>query len=364
VQRRAPLINRGYFSRVFAIEKVVEAFIRLHAAAAVEGGGGEEGSGGGGGGVRAGDAAARSACQVVSLGAGLDSLYFRLRERGVEAAEFLELDLSAMSLAKGSAIRRSKALREALRGDVSISEDLEGGARVDAEGYHVRTCDLRDLGSVEQNVSMLDRSLPTLFLSECVLVYLEPGDSNSLLRWVARTFSTAVAVTYEQIRPNDAFGRVMCENLAARGAPLRGLQAHPDIPSQVRRFLACAWTHVSVLDMNDVYESVIPAADRARIARIEPFDEIEEWRLMQGHYALTIAIAVRPAISDSSASEPESTPSAAATTSIPTTPPSAFPAGHVVSDAAAGFEFDASRDPPLARLLFPLPLAHRKTATA
>lgn len=58
--------------------------------------------------------------------------------------------------------------------------------------------------------------LPTFFLSECVMVYMEPAESRALIRWVADSFTRAVFVTYEQIHPDDAFGRVMMENLAVR----------------------------------------------------------------------------------------------------------------------------------------------------
>ena len=79
----------------------------------------------------------------------------------------------------------------------------------------------------------IDFSLPTLFLSECVLVYLEPEDSCAIIAWAARQFKRSAFVTYEQIRPNDAFGQVMSRNLADRGYTLRGLSAFPDVASQV-----------------------------------------------------------------------------------------------------------------------------------
>ena len=44
-------------------------------------------------------------------------------------------------------------------------------------------------------------------LAECVLVYLDPKDSSAVLRALASALSTAAVVVYEQIRPDDAFGR-------------------------------------------------------------------------------------------------------------------------------------------------------------
>lgn len=45
----------------------------------------------------------------------------------------------------------------------------------------------------------LDVSVPTLFLSECVLVYLEPEESGAVIAWAGATFPSAAFLTYEQV---------------------------------------------------------------------------------------------------------------------------------------------------------------------
>jgi O-methyltransferase involved in polyketide biosynthesis len=81
----------------------------------------------------------------------------------------------------------------------------------------------------------IDPNTATLFLSECVLVYLEPEESCALIAWAARAFPRSVFATYEQIRPHDSFGQVMARNLAERGYSLRGLAAFPDPAAQVNK---------------------------------------------------------------------------------------------------------------------------------
>ena len=44
--------------------------------------------------------------------------------------------------------------------------------------------------------------------SRCVLVYLEPEESLSLLSAIAERFGTAVFLNYEMINPHDPFGQV------------------------------------------------------------------------------------------------------------------------------------------------------------
>jgi hypothetical protein len=136
----------------------------------------------------------------------------------------------------------------------------------------------------------LDLSAPTLFLSECVLVYMAPEDSARVLQWAATRFTGGIVLlAYEMIKPHDAFGRTMLHNLRERGCSLLGLEAYPDLADQRARFLAQGFTHWGGWDMLCVYREFLDATDRARAERLELFDELEEWHLIQEHYCLTMA---------------------------------------------------------------------------
>ena len=43
-------------------------------------------------------------------------------------------------------------------------------------------------------------SLPTLFLAECVLVYMEPEKSKEVVQWAGANFTTALFVNYDPVR--------------------------------------------------------------------------------------------------------------------------------------------------------------------
>jgi O-methyltransferase involved in polyketide biosynthesis len=61
---------------------------------------------------------------------------------------------------------------------------------------------------------LLLRSIPTLWVSECCLIYLDPAEAAALLSWVAAASTGPAAIAiYEQTRPHDAFGRTMLANL-------------------------------------------------------------------------------------------------------------------------------------------------------
>jgi hypothetical protein len=43
--------------------------------------------------------------------------------------------------------------------------------------------------------------------------------------------------------------------------------------------------------MFSVYNDNISLEERHRVARLEIFDEIEEWQMLMSHYTLTVAVA-------------------------------------------------------------------------
>jgi len=91
---------------------------------------------------------------------------------------------------------------------------------------------------------LLSPTLPTLLLFECVLAYMDPVASNALIRWFVDYFAAPPApgagssaagaplggVVYEMFKLNDAFGRVMLNNLKVRACAAHHHQ-QPSSPS-------------------------------------------------------------------------------------------------------------------------------------
>ena len=67
--------------------------------------------------------------------------------------------------------------------------------------YHLASADLRKLSEVESKLKecSMEFSVPTLFLFECVLVYMPIQFSHSLLKLIADKFSTTFCINYEQV---------------------------------------------------------------------------------------------------------------------------------------------------------------------
>ncbi|TMW60075.1 hypothetical protein Poli38472_000117 [Pythium oligandrum] len=268
--RRMPIINRGYYARVAAMERVVTKFLDVHAAA--------------------------PKVQVVILGAGLDTMYFRLKEKALlpSQCEYFELDFPDVTLQKVMTIRRRKPLMTAL--GLQSAAELQaaassGGTALNVPGYHLIPGDLREIAATREKLEAagIDKSAPTLFVSECVLIYMDAQYSRDWIAWSVDYFTEVSYVLYEQILPDDAFGRVMMENIKARGCDLISIRDYPTVDAQIERFRVHRFEMVQCWDMNDVYYKFLDASERTQREKLEIFDEVEEFHLLQAHYCLVVA---------------------------------------------------------------------------
>jgi [phosphatase 2A protein]-leucine-carboxy methyltransferase len=97
--------------------------------------------------------------------------------------------------------------------------------------------DLRSVDEVANKLkqSDVDFKTPTIFIAECVLVYIETLNCNNLLKWLSTNFSSAAFINYEQVNMNDRFGEVMLSNLRARGCNLAGVESCTSLETQISR---------------------------------------------------------------------------------------------------------------------------------
>ncbi|ELW48105.1 tRNA wybutosine-synthesizing protein 4 [Tupaia chinensis] len=303
--RRAPLIHRGYYVRARAVRHCVRAFLERTCAL---------------------PDARRS--QIVSLGAGSDSLYFRLKTAGrLTRAAIWEVDFPEVAQRKAERIAETPELcaltRPFQRGDP------ESALHFESSDYRILGLDLRLLQRLDETLAAagLDAASPTLLLAEAVLTYLEPDSAADLIAWAAQRFPNAVFVIYEQMRPRDAFGQFMLQHFRQLNSPLHGLDRFPDVEAQRRRFLQAGWTSCSAIDMNEFYRCFLSPEERWRVENLEPFDEFEEWHLKCAHYF--ILAASRGNILSQTLVFP---PSEAFPQVDPASPSGVFPASVVTSD--------------------------------
>ncbi|RKP02532.1 hypothetical protein CXG81DRAFT_10697 [Caulochytrium protostelioides] len=264
--RKPPLINRGTYTRTLVLDQLMDAFVaRFHAEAPA------------------------TPVQIVSLGAGSDTRFFRRAATWPQPFLYYEIDFPQITGRKGQTVARNRATAAHLP-DYHVEC---GGLDLHTETYHLVSGDLRQWAAeiVPKLVAHgFDPARPTVYLSECVLVYMDAADANAILDWVTANAGTRAAfVVYEQIRPHDAFGQQMLANLQQRHLALPGLLGCDDLAAQQARFAERGWATVEALDMRQAWERLVPAEEKARVAKLEIFDEVEEWHLLMEHYAIVHA---------------------------------------------------------------------------
>ncbi|KAH8852150.1 Leucine carboxyl methyltransferase 1 [Schistosoma japonicum] len=288
---KTPEINRGYFIRTAAFRAIAISFIK---------------STGG-------------ACQVVSLGAGSDTLYFSLKDTQQTPELYVEIDLALNIRQKAMIIQRRKLLETtaAVPSNDDYLQPTTSRKSINADGlhndlhyvfeagrFHLISFDLRR--PVHELIDILcstvrgpgcSKIYPTLFLAECVLVYMPAETSYKLIEGLSANFPRASFLHYEQavysttlchVNMNDSFGSIMIKNFRARSCELPGLDACHSLATQEERFLKAGWKISKGWTINQVYKT-LPANTRYRIEHLELLDDIEVTVQLFDHYCILLA---------------------------------------------------------------------------
>jgi [phosphatase 2A protein]-leucine-carboxy methyltransferase len=267
--RRLPLMNRGTYARTTAIDRIVETFLV---------------------------ATPPGRKQIISLGAGSDTRYFRLKRKheGVEL-RYHELDFGENTRGKVKLLTAPAFVGVAremcgidLGGTATVVTD--DGAGLHSEDYHIHQMDLRRLPDADVPLRDIDPTLPTLIISECCLIYLSPTSADLVLSYFHALFppNTPLAIAiYEPIRPSDAFGRTMVANLTARGIHLQTLEKYASLAAQRDRLRDCGFDGgAEAVDVELIWRRWLGAAERERLEGLEWMDEVEEFTLFARHYCV------------------------------------------------------------------------------
>ncbi|XP_029433442.1 leucine carboxyl methyltransferase 1 [Rhinatrema bivittatum] len=258
-ERKAPEINRGYYARVQAVNQLLDAFLER----------------------------TECNCQVINVGAGLDTTFWRLKDENRLPRKYFEVDFPMIVARKIHHIKSKPSLSKPILDAHSDQSLIINSHTLDSCRYCIIGADLRNLPGLEANLKKfnLDPQLPTVLVAECVLVYMRPEQSASLIKWAASTFPTAMFINYEQVNMGDRFGQIMVENLQRRQCNLAGVEACQSLESQRDRLLLNGWESATALDMMKVYCS-LPQDDVRRIEKLEFLDEKELLEQLLLHYCI------------------------------------------------------------------------------
>jgi tRNA wybutosine-synthesizing protein 4 len=268
-----PIINRGTWSRVFAIENNIEKIL-----------------------------SAMDECNnqihvnIINFGCGFDTMYFNLKQK-FNNFKYFEFDYPEITSKKIKLIKRSNLLNNFITiGNKSLSietdklkNDLQNEnfrLTTNTRDYFLIDCDIINIEKINEEfckIPEFDYSVPTIVICECLLVYMKKDISINILQNLTNNFKNIILIEYDLIGSDDNFGKEMITNLLNRDIKLNGFEEVPDIKSQLERLLKSGFKTCQVLDMLEYYNKYIDSTEKRRIEKLELVDEYEEWNLLQMH---------------------------------------------------------------------------------
>ncbi|KAB5535199.1 leucine carboxyl methyltransferase [Coniochaeta sp. 2T2.1] len=268
VTRRLPIINRGTYTRTAALDLLVDQLLSQN-----DGQPGEK--------------------QIISLGAGTDTRSLRLFSRPLSGViTYHEIDFPVISDNKFATVTKHAALRQALTNPEYLQQDKAwkatspNGSQLICHGLDLR--ELAQAGDATK-LNSIRSDIPTLLISECCLCYLQPSDAASVIKYFTDRIPDLGIVLYEPVKPDDPFGRMMVSNLAARNVKMPTLDVYKEPAHQEARLRGAGFEQVRVMTVDRIWEDWVSDREKDRVDLLEGLDEVEEWKLLAGHYVVAWA---------------------------------------------------------------------------
>ncbi|KAJ4309558.1 carboxy methyl transferase for protein phosphatase 2A [Fusarium piperis] len=245
--------------------------------------------------------------QIVSLGAGTDTRPFRLfASKSRPGLVYHEIDFEVVASRKLRTVQATPPLRNILT-DISNDTKSTWSSRPASGGeYYCHGQDLRNLvpqkasnpddeasseSKVQREVILpgLRNDIPTLLLSECCLCYLSAAEARNVISFFSSQIPSLATIIYEPTHPDDAFGRMMVSNLAARRIQMPTLDKYPTPAAQRRRMIEAGFETVHHMTVEKIWETWVSPEEKQRVDFLEGLDEVEEWKLLAAHYIVVWA---------------------------------------------------------------------------
>jgi len=264
--RRSPIIHRGYYARNESFTKAMVEFFKVTAE---------------------GDR------QVLFLGAGYDTTPLIPYQQHLQHVRTFEVDFPDVINSKMDILMSLPRFVSLLEGYLTEEAGMRSTSSATVMGPHTFVSgDLRNAKSITSALleSNFDPEVPTLVLSECVLVYMNKETTMQLATELGKIMHTdALWMTYDMINPDDVYGKNMIRNLRNVGFEIPGLKDFPTLEAQKERFLLTGWSDAHSCSMRFYFDKLLSQENKERISKLEIMDEVEEWNMLMEHYSLTIA---------------------------------------------------------------------------
>jgi [phosphatase 2A protein]-leucine-carboxy methyltransferase len=231
--------------------------------------------------------------QIISLGAGTDTRSLRLFSDPHTASGLVyhEIDFAMTCAKKMQTVHAVPQLRNILSSPSPLENESWSSRPSSGGEYWCHGLDLRQLvqSGDASPLKRLRADIPTLLLSECCLCYLELQEAESVIDYFASKIPALGIILYEPIKPDDAFGKMMVSNLAARRIRMPTLENYKLPRDQEVRLREAGFEGVKTLAIEDIWKRWISQEEKERLDGLEGLDEVEEWKLLADHYVVAWA---------------------------------------------------------------------------
>lgn len=251
--------------------------------------------------------------QIISLGAGTDTRYFRLRAQNKHRnLIYHEFDFPSVCTTKSRIVSSNEALSKGdgnatlfveprkPTGETDSDPEPEWGFRDhrDGETETIYCCHPLDLRRLPYTPSMkelnsfhgIQDDIPTLIISECCLCYLEVDNARDVVKWFADRIPSLGIILYEPIGVDSPFGQMMVANLAARNIAMPTVKVYKTLRDQKVRLSEMGFTDEVGGQGGETIERIwdqwVSSAEKERVDSLEGLDEVEEWQMLARHYAV------------------------------------------------------------------------------
>ncbi|BAM42402.1 leucine carboxyl methyltransferase [Theileria orientalis strain Shintoku] len=217
--------------------------------------------------------------QFVNLGSGLDITSLWILEKFKNAVCF-DLDLESQIRMKVNVIKNTQELLN------MFPEHTITDTTFHSDKYHILPCDFRNLDELDKLKEFgFSSELPTIYLSEFVLTYVENHLSNKVIERLSNMCSGPSILLYHEYKNNT---------------PLYSLTEYYTEELQIERFFiinyklirykTLGWDNTHILYYNSVYNYMIDKNERKRVRSIENFKDMKHLAVMCSHSAIGVSV--------------------------------------------------------------------------
>ncbi|KAB5585773.1 methyltransferase-like protein [Coniochaeta sp. 2T2.1] len=265
-QRRAPLINRGYYLRMHVIDVAVRDFVQR-------------------------DHDGRQKI-VINLGCGYDVLPWQTWTRYPEDCKdvkFIDIDFPDLMLRKKTTVLSTPQLVDSL---TNLETSETGTVLLKSDHYAQIGCDLRQLDGLRTALSEIV-DIPNcsfIFVAEVSITYMETEAADALIQWACGLGRSEFCLL-EQILPDGPdhpFAKTMLSHFDKLSTPLKSVHRYQTLETQQERFVSRGWPAVKASSLWQAWadEKYLSSAQRQKLDEVESFDEWEEFALFASHYCI------------------------------------------------------------------------------